>query len=71
MSIFGLCQMVLDRTKYQVPFGLDQMFYGRFGQDQTSANQTNNQIQKWAWIFPEKIQEWPIAHKKMLSITNH
>ena len=25
MSIFGPCQMVLERTKYQGPFGMDQM----------------------------------------------
>lgn len=27
-----------DRTKYQGPFGTDQMSYGCFGQDQMSAN---------------------------------
>lgn len=37
MSIFGLYQMVLDRTKYQGPFGMDQMSYGCFGQDPKSC----------------------------------
>ena len=29
--------MVLDRTKYQGHFGMDQMSYGCFGEDQMSA----------------------------------
>lgn len=37
-SIFGPWQMVLDMTKYQGPFGVDQMSYGYFGQDQMSAS---------------------------------
>ena len=49
MSIFGPCQMVLDRTKYQRPFGVDQKspwtfwtgpnmtkYQGPFGVDQIS-----------------------------------
>lgn len=28
MSIFGSCQVILDRTKYQGSFGVDQTSYG-------------------------------------------
>ena len=34
MSIFGPCQMVLDRTKYQGPYGVGQMSPWMSGQDQ-------------------------------------
>lgn len=29
---------VLDRAKFKGPFGVDQMFYVHFGQNQMSAN---------------------------------
>ena len=39
---------VLDRTECQGPFGVDQMSYERFGQDQMSANLSKQkEPQKW------------------------
>ena len=42
MSISGPCQIVLDRTKYQGPFGVDQMFARMFW---TEPNMTRYQEQ--------------------------
>ena len=36
MSIFGSCQVILVRTKYQGSFGVDQTSYGCFEQNQMS-----------------------------------
>ena len=36
-SIFGSCQVILDRTKYQQSFGVDQTSYGCFEQNQVSC----------------------------------
>ena len=36
MNIFDPGQVVLDRTKYQVCFSVDQMSYGCFGKEQMS-----------------------------------
>ena len=44
-SAWTKCLMyVLDRTKFQEHFGVDQMSYGHFGQGQISANQVISQI---------------------------
>lgn len=37
VSIFGSCQVILDRTKYQRSFGVDQTSYGCFEQNQVSC----------------------------------
>ena len=36
VSIFDLCQMLLDRTKYQRPFDVGQMSYRHFEKSQIS-----------------------------------
>ena len=45
MSVFGPCQVVLDRAKYQGCFGVDKMSHGPFRQDQMSAS-------------PESLMRW-------------
>ena len=48
MSIFGPCQMVLDKTKYQGPFGMDQMSYGHLRQDKMFL-----QVSRTSWCGPK------------------
>lgn len=45
MSIFGPCQVILDRAKYQERFGVGKMSHGPFRQDQMSAS-------------PESLMRW-------------
>ena len=47
MNMFGPCQIVFDRNKSQVPFGINQMFYGHLGQDQMFL-----QISRTFWHKP-------------------
>lgn len=36
---------IVDRTKVQEPFGVDQNAFGHFGQDQTSAHPEGHQVE--------------------------
>lgn len=53
MSKFGPCQMVLDSAIYQGHFGVDQISYRRFGQDQMSFMHffTQHNIYSITWML--------------------